>query len=136
MIALAPHFRPLNVSKNCVKRICPANLKMFYSLSQFDVRYSKLDQIIFSVRAKIYSNKALFFIIFIYSNGQRIKRLVYIWVLVLLPCQIHQYTVRYNKAVQVTYISLDYSSLLHKHARMPTKEKRKAITIGFITTQY
>ena len=136
MIAHAPHIRSLNVSKNCVKHICPAIIKKFYSFSQFDVRNSKLDQIIFSVRAKIYSNKALFLIIFIYSSGQRIKRLVYIRDPVLLLCRIRQYTVHYNQAVQVTYISPDYSSPLHKHARMRTKKKRKAITMGFITTQY
>ena len=118
MIAHAPHFRSLNVSKNCVKHICPAIIKKFYSFSQFDVRNSKLDQIIFSVRAKIYSNKALFLFIFIYSSGQRIKRLVYIRDPVLLPCRIRQYTVHYNQAVQVTYISPDNSSPLHKHARM------------------
>ena len=47
--------------------------------AQCDVLYSRLDQIIFSVRAKIYPNKSLFLIIFIYSSGRRtcsIKKVV------------------------------------------------------------
>ena len=73
----------------------------------------------------IHSNKALFLVIFIYSSGQRINDSCLHLGSVLLPCQIRQYTLRYNRAVQVTY-RIDYSLPLDKHARMQTNKKTKS----------